>query len=376
MTRALVLSGGGARGSFQAGVVEGLVADRGIDFDILFGVSTGALNAAFLAQASTGVDPVGNLAQRSHELRALWRSFTGNSSIYTGRFGYVGLVAGANSLYDNAPLKRVIANNIDAAALRGSGRVYGCGFVSLVSGRYDLRTNTEDGPDADDRLLEGIIASASIPVAFPFVAQRDAAGALVDVLVDGGVRDLSPLGAVFREDPPPDEIYVVLASKLEPESGGFPGSADRFPRNGATPDKVDTWKDNFFGTKVNGTHVLARTLELLTDEIYLSDVREALLWNSAVKGIKAVTEAADAGDIVLTGEVRNTLNGILDRRRHADIYVIAPHRWWDRRSEAEQDGEPENDSMNFDSQLIEEFLDHGRVIANDESKWLVRPESI
>ncbi|MEE8545734.1 MAG: hypothetical protein V3T29_07975, partial [Alphaproteobacteria bacterium] len=70
------------------------------------------------------------------------------------------------------------------------------------------------------------------------------------------------------------------------------------------------------------------------------------------------------------------LNGILDRRRHADIYVIAPHRWWDRRSEAEQDGEPENDSTNFDSQLIEEFLDHGREVANDESKWLVPPESI
>ncbi len=369
MTRALVLSGGGARGAFQAGVIEGLVADRGIDFDILFGVSTGALNAAFLAQASTGVDPVGNLAQRAHELRALWRSFTGNSSIYTRRFGFAGLAVGANSLYDNAPLKRVIADNLDIAALRGSGRVFGCGFVSLVSGRYDVRTNTEDPPDADERLLEGIIASAAILVAFPFVEQRDAGGALVDVLVDGGVRDLSPLGAVFREDPPPDEIYVVLTSKLERENGGF-------PRNGATPDKVDTWKDNFFGTKDNGIHVLARTLELLTDEIYLSDVREALLWNSAVKGIKAVTDAADAGNIVLTGEVRNTLNGILDRRRYADIYVIAPRDWWDIRPEAERGGEPENDSTNFDSQLIEEFLDHGREVANDESKWLVPPESI
>ena len=373
MTRALVLSGGGARGAFQAGVVEGLVADRGIDFDILFGVSTGALNAAFLAQASTGVDPVGNLAQQSHELRALWRSFTGNSSIYTRKSSYAGLAFAANSLKDNAPLKQVIADNINLAALRGSGRVYGCGFVSLVTGRYDVRTNTEDGPDAEDRLLEAIIASASIPVFFPFFEQRDAAGALVDVLVDGGVRDLSPLGAVFRQDPPPDEIYVVLTSKLKPESGGFPGSADRFPRNGATPDKVETWKDNSIGTKVNGIDVLKRTVELLTDEIYLSDVREALLWNSAAKGIKDVTVAADAGDFVLTGEVRSALDGILKRRRYADIYVIAPHHWWDRRSEAEQDGEPENDSMNFDPQLIEKFVVHGRVVANDRDDWLVVP---
>ena len=367
MTRALVLSGGGARGAFQAGVVEGLVADQGTDFDILFGVSTGALNAAFLAQASTGADPVGNLAQRSHELRALWRSFTGNSSIYTRRFGsYAGLAIGANSLYDNAPLKRVIADNLDIAALRGSGRVFGCGFVSLVSGRYAVRTNTEDPPVTDERLLEGIIASASIPVAFPFVEQRDADGELEDVLVDGGVRDLSPLGAVFRVEPPPDEIYVVLTSKLERENGGF-------PRNGATPDTVETWKDDFFGTKVKGTDVLARTLELLTDEIYLSDVREALLWNSAVTGIKAVTDAADAGDIVLNAEVRSTLDGILDRRRYADIYVIAPQDWWDIRPEAERDNEPENDSENFDPRLIEKFLDHGREVANDRDKWLMVP---
>ena len=372
MKRALVLSGGGARGSFQAGVVAGLVEDQNIDFEVLHGVSTGALNAAFLAQASTSGDSLANLAQRSRELGQMWRSFTGNSSIYTRRFGgYAGLALGANSLYDNAPLRRLIADNLDVAALRVSGRVYGCGFVSLVSGRYDIRTNTDPGPDAEDRLLEGIIASASIPVAFPFVEQRNAAGELVDVLVDGGVRNLSPLGSVFRQEP--DEIYLVLTSNLEPKNHVFPGSAEQFPVNGATRDTIDTWKDDFFGTKVKGTDVLARTLELLTDEIYLSDVREALLWNSAAKGIKAVTDAADAGDIVLTGEVRNTLNGILDRRRYADIYVIAPHHWWDRRSEAEQAGEPENDSENFDPQLIEKFVVHGREVANDRGEWLVLP---
>ncbi len=78
MKRALVLSGGGARGSFQAGVVEGLVADQNLDFEVLHGVSTGALNAAFLAQASTTGDSLAHLAQRSRELGQMWRSFTGN----------------------------------------------------------------------------------------------------------------------------------------------------------------------------------------------------------------------------------------------------------------------------------------------------------
>ena len=49
--RALVLSGGGAKGSFQIGAMEELIFNRGLDFEILCGVSVGALNASFLAQA-------------------------------------------------------------------------------------------------------------------------------------------------------------------------------------------------------------------------------------------------------------------------------------------------------------------------------------
>ncbi len=196
MTRALVLSGGGARGAFQAGVVEGLVEDQNLDFEVLHGVSTGALNAAFLAQASTAGDSLANLAQRSRELGQMWRSFTGNSSIYTRRFGgYAGLALGANSLYDNAPLRRLIEQNLDVTALSASGRFFACGFVSLKSGRYAERTHQHA------RITEGVIASASIPIAFPFVEARDANGELTDVLVDGGVRNLSPLGSVFHQEP-------------------------------------------------------------------------------------------------------------------------------------------------------------------------------
>ncbi|MGH7716974.1 MAG: patatin-like phospholipase family protein, partial [Vulcanimicrobiaceae bacterium] len=47
--KALVLSGGGARGAYEAGVIDGLVS-KGEHFDILCGTSIGALNAAFVAQ--------------------------------------------------------------------------------------------------------------------------------------------------------------------------------------------------------------------------------------------------------------------------------------------------------------------------------------
>ena len=49
--RALVLSGGGLKGAFEAGAVYYLVIHRGCDFHDFAGVSVGALNAGILAQA-------------------------------------------------------------------------------------------------------------------------------------------------------------------------------------------------------------------------------------------------------------------------------------------------------------------------------------
>jgi NTE family protein len=46
---ALVLSGGGARGAYEAGVVSQLYA-QGEKFDVICGTSIGAINGAFIAQ--------------------------------------------------------------------------------------------------------------------------------------------------------------------------------------------------------------------------------------------------------------------------------------------------------------------------------------
>jgi NTE family protein len=47
--KALVLIGGGTRGAYEAGVVQGL-ADAGQGFDLVCGTSIGAINAAFYAE--------------------------------------------------------------------------------------------------------------------------------------------------------------------------------------------------------------------------------------------------------------------------------------------------------------------------------------
>lgn len=51
---ALVLSGGGAKGAYEAGAITSLWKTNG-PFDIVVGTSIGAINAAFVAQNDVGV---------------------------------------------------------------------------------------------------------------------------------------------------------------------------------------------------------------------------------------------------------------------------------------------------------------------------------
>ena len=200
MGKALVLAGGGARGSFQVGVIHDLVLNRGLDFDMFFGVSVGALNAAFMAQAKKDNNSLANLQQQSQELDQLWRDIDGNEDIFEKKAGFVGLALADDSLTDNRPLRNLVENKLDPVALETSGRKYWCGAVSLVDGTY------REFDQADDDIVNRIIASTAIPVFFPPINTPE------HVYVDGGVRNITPLGRVF--DYEPDEIYVVLTSRL------------------------------------------------------------------------------------------------------------------------------------------------------------------
>lgn len=67
--KTLVLSGGGALGAYEAGVIEGLHRAGRFDYDLVCGTSIGALNAAFVAQ------------HRFAELAATWHGIAGNRVI-------------------------------------------------------------------------------------------------------------------------------------------------------------------------------------------------------------------------------------------------------------------------------------------------------
>ncbi|HEY4758315.1 MAG TPA: patatin-like phospholipase family protein, partial [Chthoniobacterales bacterium] len=75
MKRALVLSGGGLKGAFQAGAIYHLIVHRSCDFSEIAGVSVGSLNAVILAQAQRDENPevsLKNMAARAEKLVEVW----------------------------------------------------------------------------------------------------------------------------------------------------------------------------------------------------------------------------------------------------------------------------------------------------------------
>ena len=211
---ALVMSGGGARGAFEVGVVDYLVHDRGLDFQVITGVSVGALNAAMMAQA----DGPDELSDQLEALKDVYFGIRSYRDVFLKR-GIARLLElpadldhllsglGSNAIYDPAPLKRLIDRHLDGARLRASQRDLRVGVVSLDRGDY--RSVRSDDPQIKDFVL----ASTAIPWVFPPVKVRD------ERYIDGGTRNVAPLGDAFDglaernpDDARPNRMFVVLST--------------------------------------------------------------------------------------------------------------------------------------------------------------------
>ncbi len=317
--RALVCSGGGAKGSFQIGVLEELILTRGLDFQIFCGTSVGALNASFLAQARFDTNPevsCNHLKDAFRTLRALWlEQITGNGSVYRDRpLGLGGLLGGADSLYDPAPLEDLLKRSLHPQALAQSNRVLKIQYVALETG--ELRTVDSHDP----AIVQHVLASATMPFFFPPV---EVGG---EHLVDGGLRDITPLGQAFQVDPPPDEIYVIYASPFAVERVEF----------------MDPWP----GLRVNALDYLRRGVEILVDEVYQTDVRGAVRFNTLKQHWERVKPLLAPED----PSVR-AIDDVLRPLRYAEIIEIKPAKHIIR------------NALNFSPTQIRANYEYGKEVA-------------
>ncbi|WP_432738108.1 patatin-like phospholipase family protein [Maridesulfovibrio sp. FT414] len=201
----LSLSGGGADGAFGAGFLCGWTkrGDRPV-FGLVTGISTGALIAPF---AFLGPD-------YDNFIKVFYTTFSTNDLIR--QRSYIDAASG-DSVYSTEPLREALKKYVNSefiariAEEHRKGRRLLIGTTNLDAMRpvyWDIGAIAQYGtPESDQLIREVILASASVPVAFPPVYFKVMAdGKIYDEMhVDGGVSN-----QVFSYPP-----SVHLADELE-----------------------------------------------------------------------------------------------------------------------------------------------------------------
>ncbi|MGE8546299.1 MAG: patatin-like phospholipase family protein [Alcaligenes sp.] len=260
---ALVLNGGGARGAYQAGVLAGLLEildpQRNPDFtnpfDIICGSSAGAINAAGLAckadKPHEGVDHIQQLwgSLNSHHIFHADPVLLFRTSLHWLATVSLGWLAPRlrehtpHSLLDNAPLRRLLEENLDFERLQRNLACEHLGALAITAAAYTTGEHLTFY-QSDRRIrswsrnlrraisgaigVEHLMASSAIPFVFP--AQPLMVEGQVQWCGDGTMRQLAPispaihLGAhkvlivgtgyadnTYRSEKPSDPPYPSLA---------------------------------------------------------------------------------------------------------------------------------------------------------------------
>jgi len=252
---AAAFSGGGAKGMVQVGNLDVALNEYGVTFDIVSGISVGALTATMVAQ------------KKFDRYKELFFSLR-NRDIFTGSMtnpiNIAKIAFGQNYIFNNNPLWDLIQREIDPREFTMDVKI---GVVDIITGKflsYDYRherkevevtVNGEEvlrvAPVEDyvNAYRLAVLASTAIPVTFPPVEMGE------QIVVDGGVHMISPLGNLIDEDPA--EVYIF---NCEPQM----------------PKVIERGKKNIFQVGI-------RSLELVLNRIILGDIREFNRINLNVK---------------------------------------------------------------------------------------------
>lgn len=221
----LVLTAGGARGAYHAGVLKRIgeipaLRNQPSPFPIITGASAGAINGAAIASyASSFAEGTARLAQLWSQLkfadviRTDLRALAGNG-VKLGLDLALGGAIGAGrvqSLFDAAPLRKFLAHHLPVSQISeaiASGHLYAVAvtatgyhsgkaftFVQGQSG-HPLWNKSRRVALATTLNIDHVLASSSIPVVFPPV-QLAAAGRQA-WFGDGALRLVTPLSPAIR----------------------------------------------------------------------------------------------------------------------------------------------------------------------------------
>ncbi len=321
---ALVLSGGGFNCAFQLGAlnyinknwkkITGLSGN--MKFDIVAGVSGGALNGAFIAMnelpllnelwinqiGKKGVSEIytsdfidtsnnGNQLKLKINYEKLAKRLIPNIEAKIGLFNKLGIIFSKQkrkqfldsilkemerniklslpqfrSIADNSPLRQKLHKYLNRNRIKDTQFV--SGFVSLNSGEYHSVIHHQYKSNED--FINGVLASTAMPLIWQPVSNIRFATKKEQITsknnVDGGIRNVSPLGDVIKlinEDR--ENSYKIIVINT----------------NSGTPKPKDYSNKSVFGITLRSLY------EITLTEVFNNDVNHFLKINELIKQSKA-----------------------------------------------------------------------------------------
>ncbi|UCF46431.1 MAG: patatin-like phospholipase family protein [Myxococcales bacterium] len=208
----LILSGGGARGAYEVGVLEYIFSEfadaRGNTpkVDLISGTSVGAVNGAFVASA------IGDIPSAVKQLVSIWTDLELPQVLGFGLRQAAGLYrvllggsGQARGVFDPAPLSALVGRNVRWRRLRqnlrtGTLRALTVSTTHVGTGQPVIFVDAAPGVGIPKSLglhalvrrarigQHHVLASAAIPLIFPAVEIGD------EIHCDGGLRLNTPMG--------------------------------------------------------------------------------------------------------------------------------------------------------------------------------------
>lgn len=165
----LALSGGGAFGAVQMGVLDGLIhtADAPTAYDIVTGISAGGLNAGFLSYYSNAADAL-------PQIYSIFANLT-TADIYTSDIFHI---LSTYAIYSTAPLQNTLSSIIGNQPQQSPAPITLVGSTNINQQTLDVFQYNLATPAEKVQLL---MATSAIPFVFPPQRMND------ELYVDGGV---------------------------------------------------------------------------------------------------------------------------------------------------------------------------------------------
>ncbi|MGL5165571.1 MAG: DUF3734 domain-containing protein [Afipia sp.] len=218
--RVLVLQGGGALGSYQAGAYQAL-CHHDFEPEWVAGISIGAINAAIIAgnprekrigklkefwdMVSSGAPaPWAPLVQNDHvrsvfnETSAAMIATFGVPGFFTPRFPAAPLWPAGSpqslSYYDTAPLRGTLERLVDFDLINNDSVRLSVGAVNVATGNFEYFDNIEFRKRGKKIGPEHIMASGALPPGFPPIEIEG------QFYWDGGIVSNTPLDYVLEQE--------------------------------------------------------------------------------------------------------------------------------------------------------------------------------